>query len=155
MTARLVGVRRPYVVIPIIGIAGRHSTEEDKVSDTTERGNGSVKTLAIRLDEAVHAQLSVIAQLRKTTITEEIRQAIEEHIIKVRSNPELMNSAESALDDIEQEVAVRKAAIAALFGESEPAAAPARKASRGGASEGRPTSEGRKEPRAMGFGARR
>lgn len=108
------------------------------VSDITERGGSSHKTLAIRLDEAVHAQLSVIAQLRKSTITEEIRQAIEEHITTVRSNPELMTSAESALDDIEREIATRKAAIAALFGESEPAAAPTRKVRRGGASEGQP-----------------
>jgi predicted DNA-binding protein len=137
MTGRLVGVMRPNVVIPIRGVAGRNSTEEDKVSDTTERGGTNVKTLAIRLDEAIHAQLSVIAGLRKSTITEEIRQAIEEHIDKVRSNPELANSAESALDDIEREIATRKAAITALFGESEPAATPARKTGRGSASEGR------------------
>jgi predicted DNA-binding protein len=135
MTA-LVGVMRPYVVIPTRGVAGRNSTEEDTVSDTTDRGGTSHKTLAIRLDEAVHAQLSVIAQLRKSTITEEIRQAIEAHISTVRSSPELMNSADTALDDMEREIAARKAAIAALFGESEPAAAPGRKPRRGSASEG-------------------
>lgn len=135
MTSHLLGVMRPNVVIPSGGIAGRNSTEEDTVSDTTERGNANVKTLAIRLDEAVHAQLSVIAGLRKTTITEEIRQAIEEHISVVRSKPELASSAESALDDIEREVATRKAAITALFGESEPATTASRKDRRGGASD--------------------
>lgn len=125
------------------------------MSDTTDRGGATVKTLAIRLDEAVHAQLSVIAQLRRTNITEEIRQAIEEHIKTVRSQPELMNSAETALDDIEREIAARKAAIAALFGQSEPATTPARKASRGSASEGQPSSEARKATRGMGFGPSR
>ena len=38
------------------------------------------KTLAIRLDLPLHAQLSVIAQLRGNTITDEIRQAIEHHV---------------------------------------------------------------------------
>lgn len=149
----LIGVLRPFVVIPSGGIAGRNSTEEDMVSDTTERGGSGHKTLAIRLDEAVHAQLSVIAQLRKSTITDEIRQAIEEHIIQVRSNPDLVVNAESALDDIERELSARKAAISALLGESEPAApaSTGRKTGRSGASEGRTGSEEKNEPRALGF----
>ena len=35
-----------------------------------------MKTLAIRLDDDVHAQLSVVAQLRDSNITEVIRDAI-------------------------------------------------------------------------------
>jgi predicted DNA-binding protein len=119
------------------------------VTDQAERGSAGVKTLAIRLDEAVHAQLSVIAQLRKTTITEEIRRAIEAHIELVRSNPELLNNADAALVDLERELTTRRAAITALLGESAPAA-PTRKGGRSGASESRTAREG-DEPRTMGF----
>lgn len=139
----LVGVLRPNVVIPSGGIAGRNSTEEDMVSEVTERGGAGVKTLAIRLDEAVHAQLSVIAQLRKTTITDEIRQAIEQHIAQVRSTPDLVVNAETALDEIERELSARKAAISALFGESDatPTTSSGRKTSRSGRGESRGGSE--------------
>jgi predicted DNA-binding protein len=141
---------RLNVATPTGGIASRNSTEEDMVSDQAERGSAGVKTLAIRLDEAVHAQLSVIAQLRKTTITEEIRRAIEAHIELVRSNPELLNNADSALVDLERELTTRRAAITALLGESAPAAPAARKGAKSGASEGRTVREG-DEPRTMGF----
>lgn len=117
--------------------------------ESSERGGPGVKTLAIRLDEATHAQLSVIAQLRKSTITEEIRQAIEAHIEKVRSNPELVRNADDALDDIERELSTRRAAITALLGESTPAATP-RRGTKSGASESRTKGEN-DPPRPMGF----
>jgi predicted DNA-binding protein len=88
---------------------------------------GSVKTLAIRLEPELHAQLSLIAQLRDSTITDEIRQAIEAHIVSVKSAPELAARADGVLEDIEREAVARRAAIATLFGEtpdSEPATSP-------------------------------
>jgi len=39
-----------------------------------------VKTLAIRLEDDVHAQLQVIAKLQESSIADEIRQAIEAHL---------------------------------------------------------------------------
>ena len=74
-----------------------------------------MKTLAIRLEDDVHAQLSVLAQLRNSTITEEIRLAIETHLEASKSDPELTNRAEAVLNDIEREADGRKAAIATLF----------------------------------------
>lgn len=82
--------------------------------------NGStkagVKTLAIRLEPDTHAQLSLIAQLRGSTITDEIRQAIEAHIAAVKVSPDLAGRADSVLEDIEREAAARRDAIATLFG---------------------------------------
>jgi predicted transcriptional regulator len=54
-----------------------------------------MKTLAIRLDDDLHAQLSVIAQLGGTSITDEIRQAIEAHVTAKRTDPELTDRAEA------------------------------------------------------------
>lgn len=83
--------------------------------------NSSVKTLAIRLEPNLHAQLSLIAQLRGSTITDEIRSAIEAHLDTVKANPDLASQADNALDNIERDAAARRDAIATLFGSSEPA----------------------------------
>lgn len=83
-------------------------------------GEGVWKTLAIRLEEDdLHAQLSVLAQLRQSTITDEIRLALEGHLEASKSDPELKNRAQAVLDDIEQSNAkAREAAIATLFSPS-------------------------------------
>ncbi len=75
-----------------------------------------VKTLAIRLEPDLHAQLSLIAQLRASTITDEIRTAIEAHIALAKTAPELAAQAGNVLEDIEREAVARRAAIATLFG---------------------------------------
>jgi predicted DNA-binding protein len=87
--------------------------------DSTKAG---VKTLAIRLEPELHAQLSLIAQLSGSTITDEIRAAIEAHIETVKANPDLAGRADSVLEDIEREATARREAIATLFGNDAPAA---------------------------------
>ena len=82
--------------------------------------NGGVKTLAIRLEPELHAQLSLIAQLSGSTITDEIRAALEAHIETVKANPALAGRADSVLEDIEREAAARREAIATLFGTGDP-----------------------------------
>jgi predicted DNA-binding protein len=81
-----------------------------------------VKTLAIRLDPELHAQLSLVAQLRGKTITDEIRTAIEAHIESVKTAPELVGKAETVLEEIERDAHARRAAIATLFGTHNPPA---------------------------------
>lgn len=86
-------------------------------------GNGEkVKSLAIRLDETQHAQLSFIAQLAGHSLGEEIKLAVEHWIEQARSNPELLAKAEEARAAIEREAEARKNAIATLFSSDEPAA---------------------------------
>lgn len=84
-----------------------------------------MKTLAIRLDDELHAQLSVLAQLQGSTITDEIRQAIEARLESLRTNPMLEQRAQAVLDDIERDAQGRKAAIATLFGSSKASEQPA------------------------------
>jgi predicted DNA-binding protein len=86
------------------------------MSNPDNGSNKNVKTLAIRLEPDLHAQLSLIAQLRGSTITDEIRQAIETHIATMKAAPELAAQADSVLEDIEREAVARRAAIATLFG---------------------------------------
>lgn len=78
------------------------------------------KTLAIRLEAQQHAQLTMIAQLEQLTVTDAIRQAIDQWIDTKRSNPQLQQRAEAVLADIEREADTRRGAIAALIGNDSP-----------------------------------
>jgi predicted DNA-binding protein len=101
--------------------------------DNGSTGKTGVKTLAIRLEPDQHAQLSLLAQLRGNTITDEIRQALEAHIVAVKDNPDLAGKASGALEDIEREAAQRREAIATLFGTTEsPEATGSRRSSQRG-----------------------
>lgn len=91
--------------------------------DSSSSGR-SVKTLAIRLEPDLHAQLSLIAQLRGSTITEEIREAIDRHIAVIKDSPDIAGQADSVLADIERDAAARREAIATLFGDGHPPATP-------------------------------
>jgi hypothetical protein len=75
-----------------------------------------VKTLAIRVEEGIHTQLRFIAQLSGTSITEEIRRAIEHRITTAQDDPELIARAQQVRSEIEREAAARSAAIAGFMG---------------------------------------
>lgn len=97
-----------------------------------DSSRGSVKTLAIRLEPELHAQLSLVAQLRASTITDEIRQAIEAHIASLKAGGDLAGKANAVLEDIERDAAARRDAIATLFGTADsPAQATPTPTSRG------------------------
>ncbi|MGV9680678.1 hypothetical protein ACWDSJ_35870 [Nocardia sp. NPDC003482] len=69
------------------------------------------KTIAIRVDPDIHAELSLIAQLRGHTLADEHLQAVLNHIEKAREEPDLAERAEQAIEEIEREAAVRRDAI--------------------------------------------
>lgn len=73
-----------------------------------------MKTLAIRLEDELHAQLSLIAQLESQTITDAIRAAVLTYVESRKAS--LSNHAEAALAEIEREATARRQAITALFG---------------------------------------
>lgn len=87
------------------------------MTSTNELPKG-VKTLGIRLQPDVHAQLSFIAQLREGTITDEIQIAITEHIARAKDDPDLASRAAEARAEIEREAAARQQAIATLFADA-------------------------------------
>lgn len=75
-----------------------------------------MKTLAIRLDDEVAAQLAVVAQLEDTSLVELIRQAVAQLLAAKSGDQTLSQRATDILAEIDQDAASRKAAIAALFG---------------------------------------
>ena len=80
--------------------------------DLSVPGESARKTLAIRLESGQHAQLTMIAQLEELTMTDAIRQAIDQWIETRRNNPQLQERAEAVLADIERDAASRRGAIA-------------------------------------------
>jgi len=77
-----------------------------------------MKTLAIKLEDDVHGQLTAIAQLEDQPVSLLIKQAVEQFIESKRNQPDLTSKAESLLEEIERDAAARREALATLFGQS-------------------------------------
>jgi hypothetical protein len=75
------------------------------------------KTIAVRVQESVHSQLSFIAHLSGTSISQEIRQAIEGRISAAQRDADLIARAQQTRDQIEREAAARSAAITGFLGQ--------------------------------------
>jgi hypothetical protein len=75
-----------------------------------------LKTLAVRVEESLHTQLRFIAQLNGSSITQEIRRAIENRIATAQDDPDLIARAQQVHEEIEREAAARATAIAGFLG---------------------------------------
>ena len=75
-----------------------------------------MRTLAIRLEDELHAQLGMIAKLEELTLTDALLQAIDQWIGERKNNPKLQARAAAILADIDRDAATRKGAIEALLG---------------------------------------
>jgi predicted transcriptional regulator len=79
------------------------------------------KTLAIKMEDDVHAQLTILAQLEGMPVSDALKQAVDGYITSKRSQPELKARLESVLEEIERDAATRRDAITSLFSEGEQA----------------------------------
>ncbi len=79
---------------------------------------GPLRTLAVRITDGLRAQLDVIAQLNDRTVTEEIRLALEHWIEASKSDPKVLQRAETVRAEIEREAQTKQSAIEAIFGGS-------------------------------------
>lgn len=96
-------------------------SDEETNSDTEDKqsgNNGKTKALYVQLKHEVHEQLTLLAKVKGNALAKEIREAIEAHVEASKSAPELASQAEAALEEIEREMAERKAAIATLLANS-------------------------------------
>ena len=75
-----------------------------------------MKTLAIRLDDDVHARLTILAKLADVSLTDAIRQAIETQIKVMSSDPDLQAKADALREEIEREAREQQGALSLLFG---------------------------------------
>lgn len=79
---------------------------------------GTTRTLAVRIHDDLRAQLDVIAQLNDRSVTEEIRVALEAWVETTKSDPKILQRAESVRAEIEREAETKRSAITAIFGSS-------------------------------------
>lgn len=91
----------------------------------TEPRNGGVKTLGIKLPDALHAQFTLVAQLDGISLGDAALRAVELYVETKRSEPDFAARAQAALEEIEREAAARRGAIQGLFGADTPASKPA------------------------------
>lgn len=81
-----------------------------------DSSNGRVKTLGIRFEADIHADMTLIASLRGTSFQAEVLEACRAHVASVKASPELASKADDALAEIEREAAARREAFSRLFG---------------------------------------
>ena len=74
-----------------------------------------MKTLAIRLEDELHARLTMLAKLSGVTLTDAIRTAIDSYVAQLAANGDLSAKAEAALADIDRAASQQREAIASLF----------------------------------------
>jgi hypothetical protein len=102
----------------------------------------TIRTIAVRVPEDVHTRLSFVAQLRDSTITGEVRAAIDSWITAAQDDPDVLARAQEAREAIEREAAARSAAIAGFMGTAALAgAADSTPKSRRGGTNAKPASE--------------
>lgn len=77
---------------------------------------GPMRTLAVRITDGLRAQLDVLAQLNDRTVTEEIRLALESWVESSKTDPKVLERAETVRAEIEREAKTKQSAIEAIFG---------------------------------------
>ncbi len=83
----------------------------------SEPRNISVKTLGIKVPDALHAQFALVAQLDGLSLGDAALRAVELYVSTKRSEPDFAARAQAALEEIEREAAARRGAIQGLFGQ--------------------------------------
>jgi hypothetical protein len=83
------------------------------MSEPSGRG---YKTLAVRLPDDEHAQLVLIAALEELSLNDTLRMAVQLLIANKREGGDLAAQAAKALEEMEQEAAMKRAALQALMG---------------------------------------
>lgn len=91
---------------------------ENNPAEVPATALGPIRPLSVRITDGLRAQLEVIAQLNDRTVTEEIRLALESWIETSKSDPKVLQRAESVRADIEREAKTKQSAIEAIFGGS-------------------------------------
>lgn len=74
-----------------------------------------MRTIAIRVEDELHEQLTLLARLAGRPLVDEIREAVEEHIAHKGKTVDLTAQAHKALEQIDADAASRRKAIESLL----------------------------------------
>lgn len=69
-----------------------------------ELRNGGVKTLGIKVPDALHAQFALVAQLDGISLGDAALRAVELYVTTKKAEPDFAARAQAALEEIEREV---------------------------------------------------
>ncbi|ADJ43923.1 hypothetical protein AMES_2100 [Amycolatopsis mediterranei S699] len=93
-------------------------TNAEKKGTVMSEPRSNVKTLGVKLPDALHAQFSLVAQLDQISLADAVLRAVEQYVATKRQEPDFAARAAAALEEIEREAAARRGAIEGLFGEA-------------------------------------
>ncbi|WP_448712217.1 hypothetical protein [Microbacterium profundi] len=89
---------------------------ENKLPEVPAMALGPIRPLSVRITDGLRAQLEVIAQLNDRSVTEEIRLALEAWVQTSKSDPKVLQRAETVRAEIERDARTKQSAIEAIFG---------------------------------------
>lgn len=89
---------------------------ENQPAEVPMSALGPTRPLSVRITDGLRAQLDVIAQLNDRSVTEEIRLALEAWIETSKSDPKVLQRAETVRAEIDREAKTKQNAIEAIFG---------------------------------------
>lgn len=76
---------------------------ENELPEVPATALGPIRPLSVRITDGLRAQLEVIAQLNDRSVTEEIRLALEAWVETSKSDPKVLQRAETVRAEIERE----------------------------------------------------
>ena len=77
-----------------------------------------MKSIAVRMEDELHARLVTVAHLYGQTVTETIRLALESYLERQRSEGDLAARAQALVEEIDREASARRQAIEDLLGQA-------------------------------------
>lgn len=77
-----------------------------------------MRTIAIRVEDELHSQLTLLAQLSERPLVDEVKEAIDVHIARRSSEVDLTAQAKKTLAEIDRSAAAKRKAIEALLSKS-------------------------------------
>jgi hypothetical protein len=79
-----------------------------------------MKTLAVELDDELHAQLTMLGQVLNKPVKALMYDGVKDHVGRLRESPEVLAKAKSLRDAFDADVAVRRNALDGLLDPSKP-----------------------------------
>jgi predicted transcriptional regulator len=74
-----------------------------------------MRTMAIRVDDEVHATFVILSQVDGISLSDELKLALDNHVARRKDEPGFAEKAQAVLEEIDKEAAARRTAIQSLF----------------------------------------
>jgi hypothetical protein len=79
-----------------------------------------MKTLAVELDDELHAQLTMLGQVMNKPVKKIMFEGVKEHVDRLRKSPEVIDKAKVLREAFDADVAVRRNALDGLLDPTKP-----------------------------------